>query len=256
MPEHMAQMAELQLQYHASTCKWVPAGTWVRLAVHERQHQACATLCAPEWKTHGGFPGPEGRWGLPQRWASPLRSPLRDWTLSVSLALLGVLYWEWEVAKGEPHAEERWTGDRCYDCEDLDQPAKNARSHPRSRHAASARASATRGVLSTESPQLTRKASICWGERWDSGPCPASESENWAPVWGYTFAIRKVSRCRHQSAEWQSGDRVGRGSWHCHVFPARSTPLAPLPMWVGVVLKGTPSVLCSHAQEGFGRNSL
>lgn len=47
--------------------------------------------------------------------------------------------------------------------EDLDQPAKSANGHPRSRHAASARASATCRFLSTESPQLTGKARLQGG---------------------------------------------------------------------------------------------
>lgn len=142
-------------------------------------------------------------------------------------------------------------------CEDLDQPTKSARGHPRSRHAASARASTTRGFLSTQSPPLTRKASICRGERWSSGPCPASETENWVPVWGHTSAIRKVSRCRHQSAEWQSGDvGVGAAGTAMYLRPGpHRWPLFPRGLgWCWG--KGTPSVLCSHAQEGFGRNSL
>ena len=47
-------------------------------------------------------------------------------------------------------------------CEDLDQLTKSARGHPRSRHAASARASTTRGFVSTESPRSPERLAYAW----------------------------------------------------------------------------------------------
>ena len=72
----------------------------------------------------------------------------------------------------------------------------------------------------------------------------------------YAFAIRRVPRSRHQSAEWESRPGwVGAAGTAMHLRPVLTVGPSS-PCIEGVVRKGTPSMLCSCAQKGSGRNSL